>query len=78
MDKKKDLWIGYYFDGEDMKDWHFISNGTRKDLKQEFKEVLKDEFDVEIELSDIEGVYKITEAYDYTDDKVYRIKLMSK
>ncbi len=75
MKKPIELWQGYYFDGDDMKEWQFASDGTRKDMVEEFIDVLSQEYGTEIDKADVEGVYKITEVYDYTTKKIYKITL---
>ena len=72
---KLNLWQAYFYDGEDNKEWQFVSDGTRKDMVEEFQDVYKAEYGCDIDKEDIEGVYKITEAYDYTTNKKYKVIL---
>ncbi len=79
MKKSKiELYQGYFFDGDTTKEWQFASDGTRKPLKEEFRDILKQEFGDEVDTEDIDDVYKITEVYDYTKKKVYKIVLKKK
>lgn len=74
--KKIELYTGYYYDDGETREFSFASDGTRKPLIEEFRDVCKDEFGFKPDQEDVEGVYKAGDIYDYTTKKVYKIKLV--
>lgn len=78
--KKEKLYLfqGIYFNGDEPVDYLFVSNGTRKNMDEEFRDFLNIELGFEVDRADIQGVYKQTEVYDYTTKKLYKISLIPK
>jgi len=78
------LYIGfvYLFDGT--KDWHiFASNGMRKDMKEEFRDVYNYNYGskigrADVTMEDIDEVFTLSEVYDVLGAKNYKIILRAK
>jgi hypothetical protein len=72
--KKSTLYIGNYFDGESDNYLIFVAD-ENCDRERELKKAHLGEYGDKLDDADINGVYKISEAYDYHTRDTYDIEL---
>ena len=73
---KKYLWIGFWNDDGNDKEWHFVSGDDEKQALKDFIHAVKSEYDIKLNPhTDIVALYQITDACDYRAKKDYKVTL---